>query len=296
MVVGRIDVKSKKQIYHITKLENFKNICKYGLVSRSELMGNGIEKFNDSANSDIILKRKRMGLDKCIPFHFIHNSPCAYMMQNENVDEEFVILAMDRKVAKYRGFKVCPTHPLHMGEGFQLYGYDEGFNKIDWKLMGTYNQKSYEDQETMRRRNMTKMAECLSEESVPITDFSWIYVTNDIAKLEVEKILENNKNYIINETYLQMEIENKGFNSIEEYMDNMYKEYFNDYLDDENLMEEEYSCSEYDIDLDMDYEEYYRRLEEGIDDTVDEKSFEEKFRLDEWPKVKTNQNMFNKKK
>ena len=62
-------IETLKSIYHLTSINNLPSIIRDGLLSRSSLQEQQIT-YTDIANEDILLKRSRKELDKCVPFHF----------------------------------------------------------------------------------------------------------------------------------------------------------------------------------------------------------------------------------
>ena len=65
----RNNPKEGKLLYHLTTMDNIKNIIEKGLLPRSELT-KGRETFKDTANSEILSRRKEQSLDEYVPFHF----------------------------------------------------------------------------------------------------------------------------------------------------------------------------------------------------------------------------------
>lgn len=180
--MGLENVKNGKLLYHLTKLENLESILNNGLLSRKIVKDNNIG-FKDVADSEIITKRTKLGLDKYTPFHFHPYSAFDVAVKN-NYQEEFIYICITRELAEYNNFKILPMHPLTAEECI-LYDYKEGFSKIDWETMqrvGTVDDYS----------KHVKMAECLTELVIPAKHFQSICVKNDETKKKVEDMLIEN--------------------------------------------------------------------------------------------------------
>lgn len=61
-------------LYHVTALSNLQSILKHGLLSRNDAIASGLL-VKDVANSEIIEKRKELGILDCVPFHFFEPTP-----------------------------------------------------------------------------------------------------------------------------------------------------------------------------------------------------------------------------
>ena len=134
--MGKMDVKNKKLLYHLTKLKNLDSILENGLLSR-KLISDLNLKFGDVADQEIISKRTELGLDLYTPFHFHLYSSFDNAVKNRYKDDDFIYICILREAARYNNFKILPIHPLSL-EHCQLLDYDEGFERIDWESMETY--------------------------------------------------------------------------------------------------------------------------------------------------------------
>lgn len=76
-----------------------------------------------------------------------------------------------RFLSQRNNWSVISRHPLSRVR-FELLGYDEGFEAIDWDLM---DQRDYHDQECKH----VCMAECLSPGPVSVAQFAKIYTPSD---------------------------------------------------------------------------------------------------------------------
>lgn len=181
MGMGRI--KERKLLYHLTRLSNLDSIVKHGLVSRKLVKNHNVQ-FFDIADQEIISKRTLLGLDEYTPFHFHPYSSFDVAVKTKYFDEEFIYICIKRDFAKSRDYQIIPRHPLNTEEGFQLYDYDVGFEKIDWDTMHTPGtEEPY--------AKSVKMAECLTPFTVPAEHFHCIYVKSEETKAIVKEKLRS---------------------------------------------------------------------------------------------------------
>lgn len=180
--MGIEDAKNGKLLYHLTKLSNMESIVSKGLLPRRYLI-NTCTKFSDIADEEIIHKRKFKELDKYVPFHFHPYSSFDVAVKNKYPNEEFAYICIKRDLAIYGHFKILLNHPLSK-DGFTLYDYDEGIEKIDWDAMKPGKSDSYS-------RNV-KMSECITDKGIPATLFQCVYVSNSESKRIVEDIFARN--------------------------------------------------------------------------------------------------------
>ena len=181
--MGIETAKTGKLLYHLTKLENLESIIENGLLPRNEVIKRGI-KFGDIANADIISKRTELGLYLYTPFHFHPYSAFDVAVKHTYQGQDMIYLCLDRELAIQNHFKILPMHPLSADECI-LYKYDEGFQKIDWD---TLVEKNRVDEYAKH----VKMAECLTENTIPINWFKCIYVPSENIKEKTLCILREN--------------------------------------------------------------------------------------------------------
>ncbi len=171
-------IENQKLLYHLTALDNMESILRNGLMPREN-----IEYFTDVAEQDIIDFRNKEGISHLIPFHFFKGTPFAGIVQKNNPNKEFVYITIHRDLAKKKNFKIFPTHPKHMNP-LEIYEYEEGFEKIDWKLMNTRDYNDYECKEVC-------MAECVAPyKSIPADAFHSIIVKSEETKKYLEKLCQ----------------------------------------------------------------------------------------------------------
>lgn len=174
--MGIEKAKEGKLLYHLTKVDNFESIVMNGLMPRSELIARGI-KYEDVADTEIIRKRKELGLDKYTPFHFHPYTAFDMVVKRSNDPKRMMYLCIKRADAMLNGFKILPKHPLSLMD-YKIYDFDEGIGQIDWETMTTKNLESTYAKEV-------KMAEALTDMVLPISAFSWIFVPSEEIKDEL---------------------------------------------------------------------------------------------------------------
>ena len=170
------DIKSQSLIYHLTCLANLPSILTQGLLPRSGLQG-----FTDVADPSILLERQRFNLEDCVPFHFFCRNPFDGRVQKDHRDKKFILLAVKRALARERGWKIIPRHPL-AGGNIQIMDYDAGLAAINWQKM---NERDYSDPES----KSVCMAECIAPGVVPPTLFSNIFVRDENTRLNVSNMV-----------------------------------------------------------------------------------------------------------
>ena len=186
--------------YHVTALENLKGILMYGLLSRQDAVKQNLLKTN-VADSEIIEKRRVLGILGYVPFHFFEPTPFTGAVYNKYVDTSFCVITIHRDFAQQNNFKICTAHPLSKNPKPQVLNYSEGLKAIDWKAMES---RDYHDEKS---KNVA-MAECLAISPVSPMNFNSIFVPSEAIKQEVNdlvmEILENYPFYInINPSFTQ---------------------------------------------------------------------------------------------
>lgn len=170
------DLRAKKLIYHLTSLKNMASILDSGLLPRSRL-----DSFVDVADPEIIESRKGLRLERHVPFHFFAKNPFDGRVQRDHPKKRFALIAVQRHVARTRGWKIIPRHPLAGGE-IELLDYDDGMEAIDWEVM---NKRDYSDQYC----KCVCMAECLAPGPVTANLFHAIYVKDGEAQEQVQALI-----------------------------------------------------------------------------------------------------------
>jgi hypothetical protein len=170
-------IRDQKLIYHLTSLRNLGSILDSGLQPRSALSG-----FHDVANAEILAGRQAHQLENYVPFHWFAKNPFDGRVQIDRPDEDFVLIAVHRSLARARNWKVIPRHPLGNGSPLVL-DYEAGFDQIDWNTM---DRRDYQDHEC----KSICMAECLSPQPVLVESFYMIFVPNGTVAVIVANELE----------------------------------------------------------------------------------------------------------
>ena len=149
-----------------------RSILEQGLLPRASLAG-----FVDVADPAIIEHRQGLGLEQKVPFHFFAKNPFDGRVQRDHPQEQFVLIAVQRSIAKHMGWQIIPRHPL-AGMEIELLDYDAGMEAIDWDIMNT---RDYSNQNC----KCVCMAECLSPGPVSVGSFQAIYVKDENAQREI---------------------------------------------------------------------------------------------------------------
>lgn len=169
------DIRTQSFLYHLTSIQNMPNILANGLMPRRAL-----RQFEDVADAEIIGHRKIHGLDSQVPFHFFAKNPFDGRVQTMHPQKEFVLIAVRRNLAKDQNWRIIPKHPLAVP--FSIFGYDDGFNRIDWQTM---NRRDYQDHTCKQ----ICMAECLAPTTVPCSQFACLYVKDGSSQARVQHLL-----------------------------------------------------------------------------------------------------------
>lgn len=170
------DIKDQKLLYHLSSIKNIDSILRKGLMQRAQL-----SEFEDVADSEILRKRKVLGLENYVPFHWFSRNPFDGGVQAARTDEFFILVTVRRALAKAQNWRVIPRHPL-ANDDIKVMDYQKGFDAIDWAIM---NQRTYHDTHC----KSVCMAECLSPHPVPVSSFFRIYVSNEeVERFVSEKI------------------------------------------------------------------------------------------------------------
>jgi hypothetical protein len=169
----RGDLRDKKLLYHRTALANLPAILHQGLQPRRLLRA-----FVDVADPEILAGRREQGLDAMVPFHFFASTPFDGRVLKDRPGEAFALIAVGRSLARHRGWKILPIHPLS-GQRPALLDYDAGIAAIDW---GAMNRREYADPHSKH----VCMAECLSPGAVAAADFQSIYVATEANKRQAQ--------------------------------------------------------------------------------------------------------------
>lgn len=177
-------IQEGKLLYHLTSIDNLENIFKNGLLSRKDALDKNSIK-DDIADSEIIAKRKELGIDDYVPFHFCGLTPFAgaVLKAAENKDKKFCYITIKREFAKGQDFEICTAHPLSENPKAEIKSYNEGLKSIDWE---NAEKRDYQDEVSKN----ACMAECLATSPIMPKDFSFIYVPNEETKNSVKELLE----------------------------------------------------------------------------------------------------------
>lgn len=181
-------IKDGKLLYHLVPLNSLESIIANNLLSRAELYSRGI-KYTDTADHEILAERERLNLSAYVPFHFHIHTTYDLRVKRAN-DCEFVYLCLHRDYAKANRFLILPCHPAS-NEKPDVHPYEEGLCIIDWDTMEMTQEQAQMNGCNERYRNQVRMAECLSPNSIAISDFLQIVVRDEDTVDTVHKLLDN---------------------------------------------------------------------------------------------------------
>lgn len=174
-----------KLIYHITHINNLPSILKVGLLSRKKLLRNPSLSFTDIADSEILSKREQYkeALSQYVLFHFFAKNPFDGAVCKKYGSENMVIISVRRDICERKNYQIIPSHPLDTDTP-DIYPYFKGFNLVHWNILDDKEHRDYHDPEIRK----ACMAECIVKDCVPISDFAFIYVSNEKAEDEILKM------------------------------------------------------------------------------------------------------------
>ena len=171
-------------LYYPANVDNIESIIKNGILSRKALSERGLS-FKDTADPNIIEKRKNSGLDKYSSFYFYPYPVCSLDI-NTHPQDKFVYITIARAFAKKNLFKIIPNCPLTDRENsYKLYDYQNGIKKINWNII-----KNAAAKDKFSRTVQT--AECLTDKCVPLQEFRAIYVPDEDTAQKIKKVLRAN--------------------------------------------------------------------------------------------------------
>jgi len=170
-----------KLLYHITHINNFPSILKYGLMSRQALREEEYP-FIDIASPDILSKREnyREALSQYVLFHFFPKNPFDGAVCRQYGSENMVMITIRRSAHKNNDFFIIPSHPLDSDEP-DIYSYDEGFSLIKWEMLDMESGRNYHNSEIRK----ACMAECVMKYVIPPEAFAYVFVKSEDTKSKI---------------------------------------------------------------------------------------------------------------
>lgn len=179
-----------KLLYHITHINNIPSILEYGLMPRKELERQGIIKFYDIADPEILSKREtyKRALSDYVLFHFYSRNPFDGRVCKTYGVENMAIIAISRELHKTSKFYIIPSHPLDKDEP-DIYPYDEGFKLIRWDILDRESGRDYRDPEIKK----ACMAECIVPHSIQYKEFFCIFVASEEARRRINQAPNSNR-------------------------------------------------------------------------------------------------------
>ena len=174
-------VSEGKLFYHTTALSNLRSILQHGLLSRADVDNENINK-KDIADSEIIMKRKELGILEYVPFHFYEKTAFTGSVYDAHREIAFCTITITRDFAMDNDFMICTAHPLSYNPEAELYNnFTDGMKAINWKKM---DKRDFDDEVSKN----VGMAECLAPSPVSPYNFNSIFVANEKQKEYVENI------------------------------------------------------------------------------------------------------------
>lgn len=179
-------------IHHLTHIKNLKNILLFGLKSRN-ILKNENDDFTDTAENDIIIKRKE--LNNYIPFHFNfiqerYGIPYNYSVCKREKPENIIFLVATTVRDESKSFIFNLYHPISTYtkniSNFPLFE-EKFFEEIE-NYSNELGILKYSDQEV---KNLF-MSELLIKSSAISIDDRWeIYVYSQNVKNKIENLFED---------------------------------------------------------------------------------------------------------
>jgi hypothetical protein len=166
--------------WHLTPLRNMENILKEGLLSRKKL----IDSKKDVIQDPFAEKRKNLGLNEYVPFHFLVWNPLDISLLTENAKrvhkEAYCFITIEQDTAKKLKSKIIfeyPNHKENLNE--YLLEYNDKYQlPIDKRRRNT----DYSD----GKQKLQTLGELLVKDHVDSKCFYSLIVETDNIKMELE--------------------------------------------------------------------------------------------------------------
>ncbi len=150
--IGTRNIRDKKLLYHLVKLEDVERILKEGLRPKMQI-----------------------GDKKYVEFVFHAYTPEALKEQREHPKTTYAYLCVTREYAAAHGYRILPGQQGNS----QLYSYEEGISQIDWTAM--------EEQIDADKKSEVY---CVTEKTVSYAEISYIYLPNEESAAQLKQLLE----------------------------------------------------------------------------------------------------------
>lgn len=141
--IGAKNIRDKKLLYHLVKLQDMEQIVKDGL--RPDM---------------------QIGDKNYVGFDFHAYAPAAVKEQREHPDTVYAYLCVTRAYASAQGYRILLEQPED--ENPKTYSYEEGIAKINWDAM-----------EAQKGEDGKDVVLCVTEQDVPCAEISYIYLPDE---------------------------------------------------------------------------------------------------------------------
>ncbi len=153
--IGMKNIRDKKLLYHLVKLQDMEQIVKDGL------------------QPDMLIGDKSY-----TGFDFHAYAPEAVMEQQEHPDTVYAYVCVTREYASANGYQILMKQP--QDEAVHTYSYEEGIAMIDWDAM--------EEQTGDEGRGEVL---CVTEQKLPDAEISCVYVPDEESAVKLREICKN---------------------------------------------------------------------------------------------------------
>lgn len=153
--IGMKNIRDKKLLYHLVKLQDMEQIVKDGLHPDMQI-----------------------GDKNYTGFDFHAYAPEAVMEQQEHPDTVYAYVCVTREYASANGYQILMKQP--QDEAVHTYSYDEGIAMIDWDAM--------EEQTGDEGRGEVL---CVTEHKLPYAEISCVYVPDEESVVKLREICKN---------------------------------------------------------------------------------------------------------
>lgn len=152
--IGTKNIRDKKLLYHLVKLEDMAQILKEGLTAQEQI-----------------------GEKKYVSFAFHAYDSFAVRKQRQNPDTAYVYVCVTREYAAAQGYRIITGQP--QDGALHTYSYAEGISRIDWKAL-----------EAQADEEMEVIARCVTESKVTYEELAYIYLPDEKCAARLKELCE----------------------------------------------------------------------------------------------------------
>lgn len=172
-------------IYHMTHIDNLKNILKYGLLSHhNDAVRHNIDNPEVNNRRNFYEPIYNKNVHNYVPFYF--NPRNAMLYVNKEKQDEIVILAFDRSLIYKQGSLFTDGNASVQGTKF--YKDIKDLNKLNWQCLKSKYWNDFEDGKRLM------MAEVLVPDNVNIGYLKKIYCENIFIKSRIDNLVQYSLN------------------------------------------------------------------------------------------------------